>query len=154
MSVSLSLQTAVRQCLIADFDVAALVAPNQIFDTRRPEVFPCIVMGEGQTVNEGLTLARQFVKVYLDLHVWTRGEAFAETKLIAGAAEAALDNNPRWTIDGGNVVDLRVTGSRFLRDPGHELQHAVITLEALVQRTPAIMVDFSNPKNSYLAGML
>ena len=134
---SLALQTAVRSRLIADPAVTALVLASNIFDrSRRPEAFPCIALGDGQTVNEGITYARSFVRVFLDLHVWVKSEALADAKAITGPMEHALESNPAWTLDGGTVTDFRISHSRFMRDPGGELQHAVVTAEALIQRAP------------------
>ena len=88
---SLDLQQAVRARLVASPAVIALVPAGSIFDrSRRPESFPCVIMGEGQTVNEALTYGRQHVRCYLDVHVWTHADALSSVKAISGPVVAAL----------------------------------------------------------------
>lgn len=126
---SLALQGAVRARLVDSEAVLALVPPSRIFDGRaRPEQFPCITFGDGQTVLEVVTLSRKHVRVFLDLHCWTNEGGLAAVKTIAGAVSTALLTTPSM----GGLVDFFVAGTRFLRDPTAEIGHAVVSLEALV----------------------
>jgi hypothetical protein len=127
---SLACQIAMRERLVGDPAVTALVPTLNVFDgPTRPEMFPSIIIGTGQTVLEPLTVTRSHVRVFLDVHLWTEGDGLETVKQIAGAASKALAGRP--SIDGFRVMDWIVTGTRFMRDPG-TFGHGIITLEALL----------------------
>ncbi len=130
MSASLAIQKAVRARLLDTPAVMLLVAATSIFDRNsRPEKFPCVIIGDGQTVNEGTTLTRSHVRVFSDLHVWTDDDSLVDVKVITGAVEKSL--TAKLTVEGFHVVDWSIRGARFMRDPG-SIGHAVLTVEALV----------------------
>lgn len=62
MEPSLALQKAVRARLVATSAVTTLVPAAHVLDrNNRPEVFPAIIIGEGQTIlGEGLTTSAAF----------------------------------------------------------------------------------------------
>jgi hypothetical protein len=128
---SLAVQGAIRSALIADAAVTGTVPAARIFDRNtRPELFPCCIIGDAQTALEPLTLSRSHIRIFSDLHIWTEESGLVAVKTIAGNASAALKAKP--SIDGFHVVDWKVTGARFLRDPGGEFGHAVMSIEALL----------------------
>lgn len=132
---SLAVQIAIRERLVATPAVTALVPALQIFDgPTRPETFPSIIIGTGQTILEPITLTRSHIRVALDVHTWTEGDGLEPAKIIAGAATKALADKP--SIAGYRVVDWTLTGSRYMRDPG-KFGHAVTTVEALLQEAAA-----------------
>lgn len=128
---SLGLQKTVRGILVAS-SVTTLVAPTAIMDRgTRPEVFPCVILGDGQTVLEGASYSRKLVRVFLDLHLWTKGSDLASVKVLAGAVSNALaDVKP--AVEDHDTVDFKVASTRFMRDPSGEYGHAVVTVEALL----------------------
>ncbi|KAB0679525.1 tail completion protein gp17 [Aureimonas leprariae] len=129
---SLELQRAIRARLVATPAVVALVDQAQIRDGFvRPESFPSILIGDGQTVLERVTYARRHVRTYADLHVFTHGEGLAGAKTVAAAVAGALATAP--AIDGFRMIDFEISGVRYLRDPDHEAGHAVVSVEALVE---------------------
>lgn len=128
---SLELQRAVRALLVAAPAVTDLVATSAIVDgPRRPETFPSIIFGAAQTVAEDLTYARANARVFLDLHIWTKENEHVEAKQITGAIRTALSETP--SVEGIDLVDFRLQGARFLRDPSQLYGHAVVSVEALV----------------------
>lgn len=130
---SLAVQTAIRTRLVATAAVVALVSADAIFDrSTRPEVFPCVVIGDGQTVNEGVTYSRRHIRVFADLHLWVETASLADVKGLAGAVSKALRGGAHVT-EGFICLDLFVSGTRFLRDPGGVLAHAVVAVEALLE---------------------
>lgn len=131
MEPSLALQAAIRARLVASSAVTALVPATSILDRNsRPETFPCILIGEGQTVpDEGL--ARRRHHVFADLHIWQKEPGLVGAKQIAGAIRDALADS-FWNVTGLHVVDLHIVSSRFIRDPGGLHSHGVITLQASV----------------------
>lgn len=129
--VSVMMQKAIRDRLVATAAVLALVPAANIFDRHsRPERFPCIILGEGQNVPEGLTLADNHVRLYSTIHIWTRDGDLISARNIAGAIAGAL----RGRIFGGvATVTARYRDARFMRDPDGETGHGVLTFEALVE---------------------
>lgn len=131
MEPSLELQKAIRARLVASSAVTSSVPAASIVDKNGlPSPFPSILIGEGQTVPDG-GLSRARHEAFFDLHIWVKEAGLVTGKQIAGAIRAALADSV-WSIPGLHVVDLHIASSRFLRDPGGTLSHAVITLSARV----------------------
>ncbi|KQZ96874.1 hypothetical protein ASD74_06365 [Rhizobium sp. Root564] len=134
MSAELALQKAIRARLISDNPTISLVPAANILDrNERPNPRPLIVIGEGQSVDEGDSIARTLTRVYLDLHVWVEEPSTEISKRIAGAIRKAVQHGKFPSSDGFHFADCRVRGSRFLRDPDGKTSHAIVTIEALVQ---------------------
>lgn len=136
MTPELALQKAVRGRLTSEETVTALVPAASILDrNERPAPSPSIVMGEGQSVDEGNSIARTLTRVYLDLHVWKREPSTEGVKAIAGAIRTALKPRLDMAVDHFHCADCYVQNVRFLRDPDGETSHAIVTVNALVQET-------------------
>lgn len=134
MDPSLALQAAIRARLVASSALAALVPAANVRDANGiPAVFPCILIGEGQTLPGG-DIARKRHDAVLDLHIWAAESGVVVSKQIAGAVRAALAD-ARWHIPGLQVADLHVRSSRFMRDPDGLHSHGVISLSAIVKET-------------------
>lgn len=130
---SLALQAAIRARLVATQAVTALVPANSIHEGRpRPEEFPAVQIGDGQTVLEAVTYARRHVRVYADLHVWCAEEGVSDGKAIAGAIRDAIMSSPL-TVTDWRVVDHTVTAARFMRDTAGLYSHCVVSVEALME---------------------
>ena len=127
---SLAVQIAIRSALVAAPAVTATVPVARIFDrSTRPEIMPYIIVGDAQTILEPVTLTRSHVRVFADVHIWTKETGLEAVKTIAGNVGTALRVRP--SIAGFHIIDWKVKGVRFLRDPG-EFGHAVMSIEALV----------------------
>ncbi|MFS8123770.1 DUF3168 domain-containing protein [Rhizobium sp. BR 250] len=134
MSAELALQKALRARLSSSGDVVALVPASSILDrNERPNPRPSIVIGEGQSVDEGESIARTLSRVYMDLHIWVQEPSTEVSKHIVGAVRKAINAANLQLDPGFHCADCRVRGSRFLRDPDGETSHAVLTVDALVQ---------------------
>lgn len=133
MSAELALQKAIRNRLVATASVLEVVPAGNILDrNERPNPRPSIVIGEGQSVDEGDSIARTLTRVYLDLHVWVEEPSTEISKRIAGAIKRSVAD--RFSlVDGYHFADCRVRGSRFLRDPDGQTSHAIVTIDAIVQ---------------------
>lgn len=109
----------------------ALVSAAHIFDRhQRPEVFPCVIIGEGQTLADEADCFTGS-EVFLQLHVWTTENSFVACKSIAGEIRRALKGVD--TVLDGFEVSLEFSDSTFMRDPGGELSHGIVTFAALVE---------------------
>jgi hypothetical protein len=132
LSPDLALQKAIGARLATSPAVLALVPSEAILDRgTRPERFPCVVIGECQTVLESLTYGRRHIRVFHTLHVWSRETGTIGAKAIAGAIRDALKQE--LLIDDHRVVDHLVPSVRVLRGEGGDLSHAVVTAETLVE---------------------
>lgn len=134
MSAELALQKAIRARLTATEDVTDNVPVGHILDrNERPNPRPSIVIGEGQSVDEGDSIARTLTRVYMDLHVWVEEPSTEISKRITGAIRKSVASGKFPPVDGFHFADCRVRGSRFLRDPDGKTSHAIVTIDALVQ---------------------
>lgn len=134
MTPELTLQKAVRERLISSAGVVALVPADNILDrNQRPNPDPSIILGEGQSVDDGDSISRTLTRIYMDLHLWKKELSTQGVKALAGAIRSTI-NGGRLKLDPGfHCVDCRVSSMRFLRDPDGETSHGVVTVEAKVQ---------------------
>ncbi len=129
MEPSLDLQKAIRDRLTSLSVVTSLVPASAILDRNsRPEVFPCILIGEGHTVPDD-GLARKRHQTFADLHLWKTEAGLVGVKQIAGAIRQALSDTILVT-DHFYVADAYIEQSRFLRDPDGVHSHGVMTVAA------------------------
>lgn len=129
MDPSLAMQKALRARLVAASAVTALVPAANILDkNNRPEVFPSIIIGEGQTV-PGEGIMRQRHVTFGDLHIWHAEPGLVQSKAVAGAIRQALVA-PLYDVDWYKVADLRIISTRFMRDPDGIHSHGVVSIEA------------------------
>lgn len=134
MTPELALQKAVRGRLVSLSDITTLVPATSILDrNERPAPSPSIVMGEGQSMDEGESISRTLTRVYLDLHIWKREPSTEGVKAIAGAIRKAIATDKLSTASGFHIADCYIQSMRFLRDPDGETSHAIVTVNAIVQ---------------------
>ncbi|TNB46441.1 DUF3168 domain-containing protein [Martelella lutilitoris] len=136
MSAELALQKAIRDRLTTSGSVTALVPEENILDrNQRPAPDPSIIIGEGQTFDNG-GIARNRLSIFTNLHVWKRDEALTGVKLIASVIRTACAIRRLVLESGYHCVDCRVASTHFVRDPDGEFCHGIVTLEALVEVAP------------------
>jgi hypothetical protein len=123
---SFAAQRAIVAALRGSPAVRDLVPSTSIFDrSGRPETFPCIIIGEGQTLDESDECISA-AEVFLDLHVWTKESGFAACKPIAGAVMRAV-RGLEAEADGYDVSMASIE-ARYLRDPSGEHSHGIVSL--------------------------
>jgi hypothetical protein len=130
---TLALQTALRAKLIGSAAVTDLVPAASIFDgTTRPELFPCVIIGDGQTVLAGDRYENwRNVWAYADLHILTEEVGLESAKTIAGAVWDTL--GVKLDVPGFELWDgIHVTGARYMRDPSQKHGHGIVSVEALM----------------------
>jgi hypothetical protein len=126
---SLAAQRAVVVALRAASAVTDLCQAANILDrSQRPEIFPCIILGDGTTVDDSDDCFVQS-EVTLDVHCWTRENGLSGVKELAGAVMRTL-RGIDVTQDGINV-SLAGMSATYLRDPDGEHSHAVVALDFL-----------------------
>jgi len=128
----LALQQAIRARLVATPAVVELVPAEHIRDgSTRPDRFPTVIVGDGQTVLEGYYTGWRNVTVYLDVHVWAIEAGLETVKGIAHAVSHAIGRSievPDYLLTDG----VHVTQARYMRDPSKEHGHAVLSIEAVM----------------------
>jgi Protein of unknown function (DUF3168) len=133
---AVQLQTAIVTRLRQTPAVTGLVNADNIFDkSQRPESDLCIVVGEDQILDEPHTLADDSLRAYVTLHVWHKSPNFETVKNVSDAIRAAI--RAPMTIEAARIVRLRFQNARFLRDPGGNYVHGVVTLNVLLQEPVA-----------------
>ena len=132
---SLALQAAIGNALAADPAVTVLVEPAHIRGGQmRPDAFPCILMGNGQTIFLGNASGGQYVaRAYVDVHVWTIEDGAAKAKAIGFAVMNALKDAPATT--GFTIDEFSKPAFRWMRDPdpAESYCHGVMTVEAVMR---------------------
>jgi hypothetical protein len=130
---SLALQKAIRERLVATGSVTGLVPADSILDRNaQPEVFPCVLLGEGQTLNvDEYDIFHP--RVHVDVHVWVQENSLTGAKTIVDAIREALKDG-QLSADGFRVLNVS-TGARFLRDPRGDLSHAVFGIDVIMLET-------------------
>lgn len=128
---SLAAQAAIRAALIASPAVTSRVPASNIVDRNaRPEITPCIIVGESYTVDDSSDCISAW-EVYMDIHVWTREPGLQSCKLITGAVQRALRG---LDVEGIHyAVSIVEQSWRFLRDPDGEHAHGVLSAVMLVE---------------------
>lgn len=128
----LAVQLALFDRLNSTASVTDLVPKAHILDRNAtPAPSPAIIFGEDQLV-EGDDLRRNQYRVISTIHVWEKALGLSSVKDIAGAIAAAVKLG-RLVIEGAHCGDCRLSGMRFIRDPGGEFAHGIITIETLVR---------------------
>ena len=129
---SLALQKALRARLTASPDLTALVPADNVLDaTSRPERFPRVKIGEGQTAF-AVPYTRYHDKATLDVHIWCEEPGLTDAKEIAGAIAGSIRGHFPDTPDY-RFFSVISTNARYMRDPSGHHSHAVLTIEALLQ---------------------
>lgn len=133
MSPEIALHRAVSNRLVNNPDVVSLVPADNIIDrNQRPILDPSIVVGEGQSVDEGDSISRSLTRIYMDMHIWKKEPSLAGVRTIAGAIRTALSLRLEGNA-GFHIADCYVSQMRFLRDPDGETSHGIVTISAKVQ---------------------
>lgn len=132
---SLAAQRLAVVTMRAHAPLQALVPDANIMDRNaRPEIFPCIIVGEAQTVADDATCIVA-AEVFLTVHVWTKENVMTACKSIAGEIQRALRNVEG--VQDGWDLSFNFEDATYLRDPSGEHSHAVLTFRAMAEDTLA-----------------
>ena len=129
----LELQGLIITRLKADAAVIALVG-NRVYDSvPQGAPFPYISYGPSNVIEEDATCINGATH-YLQVDGWSRAPGFPEAKKIAGAVRDCLHDVEGLTLTDNALVMLEHYQTQIMRDPDGLTSHAVITLQAYVER--------------------
>lgn len=133
---SLALQQLIRGRLSGDAATTALVPATSILDrNHRPELFPSIIIGEGQSVLGDYIQDSYHDEAFIDVHIWVSETGLSTAKAIAGAVKDAIITGP-WSIEGYYASNVRTVSARYMRDPDGVLSHTVLTVKGILIELP------------------
>jgi hypothetical protein len=134
MSAEIALQKSIRVRLVETLAVTMLVPAGSILDrNQRPAPDPSIIIGEGQSIDEGDSVTRKLLRVFMDIHIWKREPGLGGVKLISATVRFAITGRRLDLGDDYSCADIRISNTKYLRDPDGETSHAVVTVSALVE---------------------
>lgn len=135
---SLAAQKFLRTLFINRAALTALVPATSIFDRNdRPEVFPCILIGEATiTADDAACIVAD--EIFADCHVWTTENGLAACKNIVGEIRRSVKDAS--DVVDGFALDAYFDSAVYLRDPDGIHSHAVVTLKILSEDTLAGVV--------------
>lgn len=129
---SLAMQKAVVTRLRGSADVLAIVPSADIMDrSTRPEKNICIILGENQIVREPITYDDAHIRLFVTMHLWHRAQEFSTLMNLADAIRKAM--RARFVVPGIYVHYMALVDCRYLRDPGGEYVHGVVTFSVVIQ---------------------
>lgn len=132
---TLALQRSIGDALAVDPAVTALVDPANIRGgSMRPDDFPCILFGGGQTEFLGRASGSQYVaRVYLTVHIWALVDGADTAKTIGFAVMNALKKAPE--ASGFSIDEFALPSVAWMRDPDPKQSycHGVMTVEAVMR---------------------
>jgi Protein of unknown function (DUF3168) len=136
MSPSLAFHRALRDRFVLDAGVTARVHPDRIVAlSGLPEKpFPRVLIDGGQEIPIG-EVARRYYEVFIDCHVWSADLSTIEAREIGSALVAAV-NRGLGHPAGAHIHDSRLQSARYLRDPGGNLSHGIVTFKGIVEILP------------------
>lgn len=100
----------------------------------RPDAFPCILMGNGQTEFLGHASGSQYIaRVHLDIHIWAIEDGADTAKAVGFAVMNALKQAP--AAPGFAIDDFALPSIVWMRDPdpAQSYTHGVMTVEAVMR---------------------
>ncbi len=134
---SLAAQRFAVVTMRAHAPLTTLVPAANIFDrSSRPEIFPCVIVGDAQTVGDDIECA-DLSEVFLTIHAWTAENGTVAVKEIAGEIRRALRRASG--LQDGFDLSFEFGDTVFLRDPDGEHSHAVITFTVQTEDTVGIL---------------
>lgn len=126
---SLEIQAAIAASLKSNGALPAVVGAR-IFDAPpTAPTFPYITLGDCQVLPDKADCI-DGAELSIQIDVWSRAVGYVETKSIAKAIVAKLDDQPL-SVAAHNVVVFEHQSTNYLRDTDGLTRHAAITFRSL-----------------------
>ena len=129
---AVSLRAAIRDALVADTPLAALLGGAKIYDEPpRDAKPPYVTLGE-DVIADASTATEPGDEHSLTLHVWSRQGGHREAHIIAGALLEALLDAPL-SLDGHSLANLRFIVADVRREADGRTYHGLVRLRAVTE---------------------
>jgi hypothetical protein len=127
-------QKAIHAALAGDATLVALLGDARVYDHAPPDVpFPYITFGR-TSVYDWSTGTESGTEQLLTLHVWSKGRGKKEAHDLMDAIGARL-NDAALTLDGHQLVNLRLEFSEVLFDEDQSVHHGLLRFRAVTEPT-------------------
>jgi hypothetical protein len=133
-SPALEMQGYIVQALKDDPTVQALCGSRVYDDVPPSATFPYISMGPATEVTDNPECI-DAIEINIQLDAWSRSVGFPEVKRIASAVHTAL-HDVEVDLPVNACTSLYHANTLYMRDPDGLTSHAVIQLQAYVERRP------------------
>lgn len=131
MSADHALAAAIRDALLADAGVGAVLA-DRLYDAPPPDpVFPYLTLGRVES-RAADSSGASAIEHAVTLHVWSRYGGRAEALDCIGALRAAL-HDAALNIEGRRLIFLYVVFGDVFRSGDGRTTHGVLRLRALTE---------------------
>lgn len=132
MSASNELQALIYDRLVADAGVHAICEDRIIDGQDGKATFPYVSFGPSDAIEDDAECITGRTET-IQLDCWSRKSGkFKEVKALADAVKKALhDYDGTLTVNA--LVQMRVTGIRYFKDPDGITAHGVVTVECMVE---------------------
>jgi hypothetical protein len=131
MSAERVLIAAIRDTLLADTALQALLSDRVYDDPPADVVFPYVTLGRVES-RPADAASRDALEQVITLHAWSRHGGRAETLDIIAALRGAL-HNAALTLSGHNLVLLLATFADVFRSGDGRTTHGVLRLRAITE---------------------
>lgn len=128
---SLEVQAAIVAALKSAGALPTVVG-QRVYDsvpTSPAAVYPYITLGDCQVLPDKSDCING-AELFLQIDVWSRSVGYPETKTIAKAVVAKLDDQPI-SVTGYDVIVFEHQSTQYLRDPDGLSRHAALTFRSL-----------------------
>lgn len=130
---SLEVQAAIVTALKAAGALPTVIG-QRVYDAAPANaVFPYITLGDCQVLPDKADCI-DGAELILQVDVWSRATGYPETKTIAKAVLAKLDDQPI-SVAGQDIVVFEHQSTQYLRDPDGLTRHAAITFRSFAYPT-------------------
>jgi hypothetical protein len=131
MSAERALLAAIREALLDNAPLQALVSDRIYDDPPADVVFPYLTLGRFES-RPADTASHDAIEHAVTMHVWSRHGGRAETLDIIAALRAAL-HNATPALDGHKLVLLLATFADVFRSGDGRTTHGVMRLRAITE---------------------
>lgn len=106
-------------------------AGANVFDVIRPDVFPRIQIGSGQTVTDEPDCV-EGVEVFFQVDVYSKSEGYLEVKSIAWQVRELVHKKALPVADW-TLIDIRLNDAVYSREEANGVSRARMTLNAYME---------------------
>lgn len=133
MSAAREVQKSIRDALVADGSVGALIGDRIHDGVPSSKTFPYVSFGPSQELPDDVDCISG-EEHFIQVDVWSRDQArLGPCKDIVAAVKAVLHDSSLSIEDPYAIAFMRVTGARVVLDQDGITAHGIITVQAAIE---------------------